>query len=69
MSCTSPFSVEISPNWEGFLRCLRRQGPPDRVYFVELLIDEEIRAAVARRFGLMDDVAADDPFYFRSPDL
>lgn len=59
----SPFSVEIRPNWQGFLRCLRRQGTPERVYFIELLIDEEVRAAVAQRFGLMDGVAADDPHY------
>ena len=39
------------------------EGTPDRVYFVELLIDEEIRAAVADRFELMRDVSANDPFY------
>lgn len=41
----TPFSTEIAPDWEGFLRCLHRQGTPDRVYFIELLIDE------GRRFG------------------
>ncbi|MHC4180838.1 MAG: hypothetical protein ACYSWU_25340, partial [Planctomycetota bacterium] len=58
-----PFSVEIAPDWEGFLSCLRREGTPDRVHFIELLIDEEIKAAVAERFALMADVRADDPFY------
>jgi len=33
------------------------------VYFIELLIDEEVKAAVAERFGLMRDVARDDPIY------
>ena len=44
---TALLSVPVSPSWEGFLRCLRREGTPDRVYFIELLIDEEIRIAVA----------------------
>ena len=59
----SPFSVELSPDWEGFLRCLRREGIPDRVYFIELLIDEEIKSAVTQRFGLLEEVQPDDPFY------
>ncbi len=63
MSMDGPFAVEITPNWEGFLRCLRREGTPERVYFIELLIDEEIKAEVARRFHLMDGVDPDDPFY------
>jgi uroporphyrinogen decarboxylase len=57
------FSVAIRPDWEGLLRCLGRKGTPDRVYFIELLIDEEVRAAVAERFDLMAGVAADDPFF------
>ena len=60
---TALLSVPVSPSWEGFLRCLRREGTPDRVYFIELLIDEEIRIAVAQRFHLMEDVSPDDPFY------
>jgi uroporphyrinogen decarboxylase len=56
-------SVPVCPNWDGFLRCLRREGTPDRVYFIELLIDGEIKSAVAGRFGLMDDVSVDDPFH------
>ena len=59
----NPFSTEIVPDWEGFLRCLRRQGTPERVHFIELLIDEEIKAAVAERFALMADVELRDPFY------
>jgi len=57
------FTVPITPDWEAFLRCLRREGTPRRVHFIELLIDEEIKAEVARRFGLMDDVDPADPAY------
>jgi len=63
MSIDKPFAVEIAPDCEGFLRCLRREGTPQRVHFIELLIDEEIKAAVAQRFDLRSDVPADDPFY------
>jgi hypothetical protein len=58
----SPFCVDLAPDWQGFLRCLRREGTPDRVYFIELLIDDEVKAAVAQRSGLMEGVAPDDPF-------
>jgi uroporphyrinogen decarboxylase len=57
------FDRDIQPDWQGFLRCLRREPSPERVYAIELLVDEEIKAAVASRFGLMDGVAPDDPWY------
>ncbi len=63
MNIDTPFTFDITPNWEGFLRCLRREGTPERVYFIELLIDEEVKAEVARRFRLMDGLDPGDPFY------
>ena len=59
----SSFSVEITPDWQGLLRCLRREGAPDRVHFIELLIDAEVKAAVAERFELIEDVEPGDPHY------
>ena len=59
----SLLSIEVAPDWEAFLRCLRREGTPDRVHFIELLIDEEVKEVVAERFGLMGDVDQADPFY------
>ena len=52
----SPFSTTISPDWEGLLRCLSRQGTPDRVYFIELYIDAEMKQAICERFGLAEDL-------------
>ena len=57
------FQIDITPDWEGFLRCLRREGTPERAYFAELLIDDEVKAAVAERFGPMSGIDRDDPFY------
>jgi uroporphyrinogen decarboxylase len=56
------FDTPVVPNWEGLLRCLRREGSPDRVYFAELSLDEEVKTAVARRFNLMNGLSVDDPF-------
>ena len=36
----NPFSTETAPDWGGSLCCLRREGTPDRVHLIELLIDE-----------------------------
>jgi uroporphyrinogen decarboxylase len=63
MANSNPFSVNITPNWEGLLERLRREGTPDRVYFIELLIDDEIKTEIASRFHLMDDVDPGDPHY------
>ncbi len=65
----SPFSENITPNWEGFLRCIRREETPERVYFIELLLDEEIKQAVASRFGLVGDVDRTDPFYLQKREI
>ncbi len=59
----NPFCADVAPDWQGLLRCLRRDGTPDRVYFIELLIDEEVKMAVAERFGLMAGVDPNDPHY------
>jgi uroporphyrinogen decarboxylase len=57
-----PFSVDITPNWEGLLSCIERRGQPDRVYFIELLWDEEVQTAICDRFGLLDGLDPDDAF-------
>lgn len=44
------------------MQCINRCGTPDRVYFVELFLDPEVKTAVCERFGLLDDLNPDDPF-------
>ena len=60
---SSPFSVDVTPDWEGLVRCLRRQGTPDRVYNMELFLDDEVQAAICERFGLLEGLDLDDPFF------
>lgn len=58
-----PFSKTISPDWEGLLRCISRQGTPQRVFFIELYLDAEMKEAVCNRFGLVEDLNPNDPYY------
>ncbi|HOE97306.1 MAG TPA: uroporphyrinogen decarboxylase family protein [Candidatus Sumerlaeota bacterium] len=55
--------VEITPDWEGFVRTIRRERVPDRVHFIELFIDPEVQEAIARRYGLLDGLRRDDPHW------
>ena len=59
----TPFSVEVTPNWQGFVSCILREGTPDRVYFMELLMDLEVETAICERYGLLDDLDPADPFF------
>ena len=58
----SPFSVDITPDWEGLVDCILRRRTPRRVHFVELFLDAEVRAAIAQRCGVWDGLDADDPY-------
>ncbi|MCK5277047.1 MAG: hypothetical protein KAK04_00895, partial [Cyclobacteriaceae bacterium] len=55
------FSVQIKPDWEGFVNCIKREGTPDRVHFIELFLDKEIKEAICQRFNIIDHLNSDDP--------
>ena len=55
--------IGVKPDWEGFLSCIMRQGPPDRVYHIELFLDQEVQDAVCERFDLLQGVDPDVPFF------
>jgi uroporphyrinogen decarboxylase len=59
----SPFSANVSLDWEGFLRCIRREGTPERVHHIELLLDGEVQHAICARYGLLDGLDEADPFF------
>ncbi len=56
-------STPVTPDWEGFMKCIMREGTPNRVYFIELFLDREIQDAIAERFRLLDGLDADDPAF------
>ena len=49
----SLFSGSVTPDWEAFVACIRRQGTPWRVHFIELFLDGEVQDAICERFGLL----------------
>ncbi len=46
----------IKPDWEGLLANLHRQRTPDRVYYFEHGVAENIQSALAERYGLWDSI-------------
>jgi len=54
-------SRSFQPNRQGLLDAIRRKGTPDRVYFMELFHDVEVRDAIAARFRLTEGLDPADP--------
>ena len=59
----TPFTVEIAPDWEDFLVCIRRTGKPKRVHHIELFLDPEVQEAICQRYGLDEGLDKDDAAY------
>jgi len=57
------FSRKIEPDWQGFMKNLRREATPDRVHYIELFLDLEIQNEIANRFNLDDGLDQKDPFF------
>jgi len=52
------------PDYEGLLKCLRREGTPQRVYFMELFLDEPVKNVISKRFGLQEHLDPNDPWFY-----
>ncbi|MEW6751083.1 MAG: uroporphyrinogen decarboxylase family protein [Candidatus Latescibacterota bacterium] len=59
----TPFCAAVTPDWEGFVRCIRRQGTPARVHCYELFLDGEVQTAIALRYGVVDGLDPADPWF------
>jgi uroporphyrinogen decarboxylase len=60
---TSPFAVDVRPDGEAFINCIRRRGTPARVHFVELFLDGEVQDELCRRFDILRGLDPADPFF------
>jgi len=60
---SNPFSTSIQPDWRGFLSCLRQEGTPPRVHFIELIIDGEVKDEICRRYGLLEGLDPLERFF------
>jgi uroporphyrinogen decarboxylase len=65
----SPFSREFTPDWEAFVRCMRREGTPRRVHNIELFLDLEVKQAICERYGLLEGLDAADPFWTQKREI
>lgn len=59
----SPFEVKVTPDYEGLLQCVERRGLPARVHHIELFLDPEMQDAICERFGVLDGLSRDDPYF------
>ncbi|MBN1917866.1 MAG: hypothetical protein JW889_08160 [Verrucomicrobia bacterium] len=57
------FSIEVTPDWEAFLACIRREGTPRRVHHIELYLDYEVEDVIIERYGLLDGLDRSDPYF------
>ncbi|MCX6361110.1 MAG: hypothetical protein NT029_14965 [Armatimonadetes bacterium] len=53
----------VQPDWEGLKQCILRQGAPDRVHYIELFLDPEIKDAVVDRLDLCAGIDLSAPDY------
>ena len=60
---TLPFSRAIQPDWEELVRCIRRQGTPQRVHYIELFLDGEVQEAICQRYDLLAHLNPADPAF------
>jgi len=54
---------KYNPDWQSFLKCLKREGTPARVHFIELFLDGEVQEEICRRYALLDGLNPADPFF------
>jgi uroporphyrinogen decarboxylase len=59
----SPFAIDVTPDWEALVRCIRREGAPKRVHTIELFLDGEVQQAICERYDLLDGLEMSDPYF------
>lgn len=56
-------STSITPDWEGLIQCIQHKGTPERVYYLELFLDQEVQETLCHRYGLLNSLNSDDPYF------
>jgi hypothetical protein len=62
-SISKPFTLDVQPDGEELLRCIRREGTPSRVHFIELFLDPEVETAICECYGVAAHLDPADPFF------
>ncbi len=55
--------IPIKPDIEGLMRNLRREGTPERTYYMELFLDREVEDAIIARYDLLQGLDPADPYF------
>jgi uroporphyrinogen decarboxylase len=58
-----PFTTSVTPDWEEFVRTIRRQATPQRVHHIELFLDGEVKNELCTRYHLDAGIDRADPFF------
>lgn len=66
---TDLLTIPIKPDGEAFLKCLRREGTPDRVHYIELFLDGEVKDALCERFPVVANLDTSDPAYWYAREI
>lgn len=56
--------IAVKPDYTALLSNLRREGTPERVHYMELFLDGEIKWNIINRYGIGADIPKDDPYYY-----
>lgn len=59
----SLFSIPVTPDWQEFIRCLKREHTPARVHIIELFLDGEVQQALSDRYGFLEGLDPADPYF------
>jgi uroporphyrinogen decarboxylase len=59
----------VTPDYEAFLKCLRREGTPGRVHVAELFLDPEMKQAVVDYFHLDEGLDRGDPHFAKKLEI
>ena len=56
-------SRQVAPDWEAFIRNIRREGTPARVHGIELFLDTEVQDAICARCPVLNGLDPSAPDY------
>jgi len=53
----------IVPDVEELIAVIKREKRPQRVHFIELFLDDEVKEVICERYGLAEKINQNDPVY------
>jgi len=65
----NPFSAEVTPDWEAFVSCIKRERRPSRVHYIELFLDGEVQDVLCKRFNILDGQDPGDSYFFQQREV